>query len=141
MFADRGMNDPFGIALYPSRPEPQFLYVANTDSVVRFPYRNGDTKARGPAEKLGAETLRRRVTRVAVVIGHADIVFSPDGKKMYRLRRLTLECFRIGDRKRTALGSSSSTRTALGGRFSPGEFETQWESHFDRHERALDEHK
>ena len=55
IFADRDMNNPFGIAFYPPGPEPQFLYVANTNSVVRFPYHNGDIKARGPAEKLSAE--------------------------------------------------------------------------------------
>src|SRR4029077_16583942 len=69
----------------PYRPgdDPQFLYVANTDGVIRFPYRNGDLKQRGPAEKLkaqlsgGAGFLRSG--------GHwtRDIVFSPDGKKMY----------------------------------------------------------
>ncbi|HEY0369932.1 MAG TPA: hypothetical protein VGC85_10065, partial [Chthoniobacterales bacterium] len=49
VFADRGLNEPFGIAFYPPGPDPQYLYVANTDGVVRFPYRNGDTHARGPA--------------------------------------------------------------------------------------------
>ncbi|HEX4641212.1 MAG TPA: hypothetical protein VH252_07480, partial [Chthoniobacterales bacterium] len=43
-FADGGMNKPFGIAFYPPGPDPQFLYVANTNGVIRFPYRNGDTK-------------------------------------------------------------------------------------------------
>jgi glucose/arabinose dehydrogenase len=81
-FADRGMNNPFGIAFYPPGPEPQFLYVANTNGVVRFPYRNGDTKARGPAEKLSAELS---AGGLLVGGGHwtRDIVFSPDGKKMY----------------------------------------------------------
>src|SRR5262245_23971838 len=83
IFAERGLNKPFGIAFYPSGDDPQFLYVANTDGVIRFPYRNGDLKARGPAEQLaahlsgGAAHLRSG--------GHwtRDIVFSPDGKKMY----------------------------------------------------------
>src|SRR6266446_4510577 len=82
-FAEQDLNKPFGIAFYPSGNDPQFLYVANTDGVIRFPYRNGDLKARGPAEKLsakfsgGAAFLRSG--------GHwtRDIVFSPDGKKMY----------------------------------------------------------
>jgi glucose/arabinose dehydrogenase len=51
-FADRSLNKPFGIAFYPPGNDPQFLYVANTDGVIRFPYRNGDPKARGPAQKL-----------------------------------------------------------------------------------------
>src|SRR2546430_317044 len=83
LFAEHDLNKPFGIAFYPPGGDPQFLYVANTDGVIRFPYRNGDLKARGPAEKLsakfsgGAAFLRSG--------GHwtRDIVFSPDGKKMY----------------------------------------------------------
>jgi glucose/arabinose dehydrogenase len=81
-FAKDGMNDPFGIAFYPPGPDPQFLYVANTNGVIRFPYRNGDTKARGPAEKLNAAVSGGGLLRGG---GHwtRDIVFSPDGKKMY----------------------------------------------------------
>ena len=81
-FADHGMNSPFGIAFYPPGAEPQFLYVANTNGVVRFPYRNGDIKARGPAEKLNAELSSGGLLHGG---GHwtRDIVFSPDGKKMY----------------------------------------------------------
>ncbi len=82
VFADRDLNRAFGIAFYPPGPEPQFLYVANTDGVVRFPYRNADLKARGPAEKLGAELSAGGLLRGG---GHwtRDIIFSPDGKKMY----------------------------------------------------------
>jgi glucose/arabinose dehydrogenase len=81
-FADTGMTKPFGIALYPPGADPQFLYVANTNGVVRFPYRNGDTKARGPAQKLSAELSGGGLLRGG---GHwtRDIAFSPDGKKMY----------------------------------------------------------
>jgi glucose/arabinose dehydrogenase len=81
-FANNGMNKPFGIAFYPPGPDPQFLYVANTNGVVRFPYRNGDTKARGPVEKLSAELSGGGLLRGG---GHwtRDIAFSPDGKKMY----------------------------------------------------------
>src|SRR5438067_7124544 len=38
-FATR-LNKPFGIAFYPPGPNPQWIYVGNTDSVVRFPYSN-----------------------------------------------------------------------------------------------------
>jgi hypothetical protein len=34
-----GLNKPFGIAFFPSGNDPQWVYVANTDSIVRFPYR------------------------------------------------------------------------------------------------------
>ena len=38
VFAAAGLNRPFGIAFYPVGPEPQFVDVGNTDSVVRFAY-------------------------------------------------------------------------------------------------------
>ena len=76
-----GLKRPFGIAFYPPGPNPQFVYVGNTDSVVRFPYQNGDLKARGQAATIatlpGGGFLRGG--------GHwtRDIVFSRDGKKMF----------------------------------------------------------
>lgn len=72
----------FGIAFYPPGPNPKFIYVANTDSVVRFPYENGDLAPRARREVVvpnlpGYGRLRGG--------GHwtRDIAFSPDGKKMY----------------------------------------------------------
>ena len=53
VFAD-GLQRPYGIAFYPSGQEPRFVYVATPDSVVRFPYRSGDMKASGPAEKIAS---------------------------------------------------------------------------------------
>src|SRR6266480_1867969 len=77
-FASSGLNKPFGIAFYPPGPDPQFLYVANTNGIVRFPYHNGDTKARGPVEKLSAELSGGGLLRGG---GHwtRDVAFSPDG--------------------------------------------------------------
>ena len=71
-----GLNKPFGINFYPPGPDPQWVYVGNTDSVVRFPYQNGDLKARGPAEHI-ADLPHGN--------GHwtRDIQFTPDGKKMF----------------------------------------------------------
>ena len=37
VFAE-GLQRPYGIAFYPSGQNPQFVYVATPDSVVRFPY-------------------------------------------------------------------------------------------------------
>src|ERR1700730_1698210 len=37
-----GLHLPFGLAFYPPGPNPEWLYVANTDSVIRFAYRAGD---------------------------------------------------------------------------------------------------
>src|SRR6516225_11725537 len=42
-----GLNRPFGIAFYPSGDNPRWVYVANSESVVRFPYHAGDLKAAG----------------------------------------------------------------------------------------------
>ena len=70
-----GPEGAFGINFYPAGPNPQWVYVGNTTSVVRFPYQNGDMKARGPAQTLaelpGPGGHRTR-----------DIVFTPDGKHM-----------------------------------------------------------
>ncbi len=82
LFTEDGLKKPFGIAFYPPGPDPRYLYVANTDGVIRFPYRNGDRKARAPAEKLGAHLSPGGLLRGG---GHwtRDLVFSRDGKKMY----------------------------------------------------------
>lgn len=69
-----GLNGPFGIAFYPA-DNPQWVYVANTDSVVRLPYRTGDLKANGRAETI--------VARLPTG-GHStrDVLFSNDGSTM-----------------------------------------------------------
>jgi glucose/arabinose dehydrogenase len=71
-----GLHLPFGIAFFPSGDHPQWVYVANTDSVVRFPYRVGDLKASGPAETI--------VAKLPAGYGHStrDIAFTPDNKRM-----------------------------------------------------------
>src|SRR6266403_4021206 len=81
-FVEHGLNKPFGIAFYPPGSDPQFLYVANTDRIIRLPYRNGDLKARGPAQQLAAHLSPGGLLRGG---GHWTrcIVFSPNGKKMY----------------------------------------------------------
>ena len=78
-FAEPGLNKPFGTAFYPPGDDPQFLYVANTDGVIRFPYRNGDLKARTQAQQLAAHLSPGGLLRGG---GHWTrcIVFSPDGK-------------------------------------------------------------
>jgi glucose/arabinose dehydrogenase len=77
-----GLESPFGIAFYPPGPDPQWLYVGNTGSVVRFPYHNGDLKATGPVQVIVPDIPSGgRLTGG----GHwtRDVVFSRDGKKMY----------------------------------------------------------
>lgn len=82
VFVEKGLNKPFGLAFYPPGADPRYLYVANTDGVIRYPYRNGDLAARGPAEKLGAHLSPGGLLRGG---GHwtRGLAFSPDGKKMY----------------------------------------------------------
>jgi glucose/arabinose dehydrogenase len=71
-----GLKEPFGIAFYPPGNNPSWVYIGNTNSVVRFPYKNGDLKATGSAQTLisGIPTG-----------GHStrDLAFSQDGKRMF----------------------------------------------------------
>jgi glucose/arabinose dehydrogenase len=50
-----GLDQPFGIAFYPPGSDPLWIYVANTGSVVRYPYRNGDLPpvGRGGVDDVG----------------------------------------------------------------------------------------
>jgi glucose/arabinose dehydrogenase len=50
-----GLHQPFGIAFFPSGNNPQWVYVAETDRVVRFPYNPGDLKASQKPETVVAE--------------------------------------------------------------------------------------
>jgi len=76
------LKRPFGIEFYPNGSNPQYIYIGNTDSIIRFPYQNGDVKPRGKAEVIvpdipgwGELTGGGHWTR--------DIAFSTDGKKMF----------------------------------------------------------
>lgn len=78
----KGLTQPFGIAFYPPGPAPQYVYVGNTGSVVRFPYRNGDLNARG-----AAETIVRDIPSGGRLTGGGhwtrDLAFTSDGSKMF----------------------------------------------------------
>lgn len=65
-----GLRSPFGIAFFPAGDNPAWVYVANTDSVVRFPYSAGDLKAAGPAEAIAKLPSGGHSSR--------DIAFTPD---------------------------------------------------------------
>lgn len=70
-----GLNQPYGIAFYPS-DRPRWVYVANSGSIVRFPYEEGDMSARGePEEVVAGLPTGGHWTR--------DIAFSPDGGTLY----------------------------------------------------------
>src|SRR6185436_13138633 len=68
-----GLNSPFGMALVGNT-----LYVANTDAVVRFPYKEGEQKIATQGEKvvdLPAGTRNHHWTK--------NLIASPDGAKLY----------------------------------------------------------
>lgn len=72
-----GFKQPFGIAFYPPGKNPQWVYVANTNSLVRFPYKNGDLQASGAAETV--------IPEIPGGGGHwtRDLAFTPDGKTLF----------------------------------------------------------
>ena len=73
-----GMDRPFGLAFWPAGPEPKYLYVAFVNSVVRYPYRNGDLVAGGEPEVV--------VPKLSQAVGaHSSrtLVFSADGRTMF----------------------------------------------------------
>jgi glucose/arabinose dehydrogenase len=77
IFAE-GLRGPFGISFYPPGDKPEWIYVANNNSLVRFRYQSGDLKARGESEVIVpklAETTGGHTTR--------DVVFSRDGNRMF----------------------------------------------------------
>jgi glucose/arabinose dehydrogenase len=78
-----GLTRPFGIAFYPPETEPTHVYVANTGSVVRFPYKSGDTKATGPAEMIVADIPTGQESVGGGGHWTRDLQFSPDGKTLY----------------------------------------------------------
>jgi len=68
-----GLNSPFGMALIGDQ-----LYVANTDAVVRFPYRSGATRIDAPGVQvvaLPAGTRNHHWTK--------NVIADPSGAKLY----------------------------------------------------------
>jgi glucose/arabinose dehydrogenase len=65
-----GLRQPFGMALIGDQ-----LYVANTDSVVRFPYRTGDLRITAKGSKLLDLPVGHHWTRT--------LLASTDGSKLY----------------------------------------------------------
>lgn len=67
------LNQPFGMAFWRN-----YLYVGNTNAVVRFRYRPGQTSAEGDSEKIAdlpGSGYREHWTR--------NLVFNPPGSKLY----------------------------------------------------------
>jgi glucose/arabinose dehydrogenase len=70
-----GLKRPYGLAFYPAGPDPQWLYVGNTNEVLRFPYHSGDLKASGSPEHIADLPTGGHWTRA--------VAFSQDGKKLF----------------------------------------------------------
>jgi glucose/arabinose dehydrogenase len=73
-----GLSAPFGLAFYPAGSNPQWLYIAENNRIIRFPYANGDLKPGSKPEVVVpslAPTSGGHVTR--------DLVFSKDGARMF----------------------------------------------------------
>jgi glucose/arabinose dehydrogenase len=98
------LNRPFGVAGWPVGPDPRYLYVAYVDSIVRFPYRNGDLVAGGEPEVVVPSL-------VAAPGSHTTrtLAFSADGKTMY-----------------VSIGSASNIGEGIGRR--PAEALPAWEA-------------
>ncbi|GAB1595673.1 PQQ-dependent sugar dehydrogenase [Lysobacter claricitrinus] len=66
------LHSPFGVQLIGDS-----LYVANTDAIVRFPFRVGDTRITAPAETFTdlPDTINHHWTKA--------LLASPDGTKLY----------------------------------------------------------
>jgi glucose/arabinose dehydrogenase len=67
------LNSPFGVALV-----GHYLYVANTDAIVRYPYQDGQTSITAPGTKLTdlpGGPIDHHWTK--------SLVASPDGSKLY----------------------------------------------------------
>jgi len=107
IFAE-GLDRPFGIAFYPLGDHPEWVYVANNNAVVRFPYQNGDLKARGAPEVIVPQLT-------AGTGGHStrDVAFSLDGKRLF-----------------ISVGSASNVAEKLGAK-TPEEIR-QWEAEHGR---------
>ncbi|MES3022813.1 MAG: PQQ-dependent sugar dehydrogenase [Pseudomonadota bacterium] len=99
------LNKPFGMAFWPVGPKPTHLYVAYVNSIVRFPYKNGDLVAGAPPEVVVPNL-------VAAQGGHTTrtLVFSADSKTMF-----------------ASIGSASNIGDKIGAR-PPGPLE-EWEAH------------
>jgi len=95
-----GFHEPYGMVFYPAGGNPQWLYVANTDSVVRYAYKAGDLKATGKPETVIAalpssrprDEVAWRAYDAAVAAGKPvpdhghwtrDLALSLDGKRLF----------------------------------------------------------
>lgn len=103
-----GFHEPYGMLFYPQGKNPQWLYVGNTDSVVRIPYKNGDLKAAGKPETVIADLPSSRPRDEVAVAAYDRAVASghtpPDHGHWTRALALS----RDGKRLFVGVGSASN---------------------------------
>jgi glucose/arabinose dehydrogenase len=84
-----GLTRPYGIAFYPPGPNPEWVYIGDTNEVIRFPYHNGDLKASGPSQHIAdlpsggghwtrAVEFSKDGKTLFVAVGSASNVDDPD---------------------------------------------------------------
>ncbi|MHA1157532.1 MAG: PQQ-dependent sugar dehydrogenase [Alphaproteobacteria bacterium] len=75
VFAEN-LNAPYGVAFYPPGPDPEWLYVAETGAVLRYPYQRGAMRAADRPQTVIADLPQG---------GHwtRDIAFSRDGSRLF----------------------------------------------------------
>jgi glucose/arabinose dehydrogenase len=96
----KGFHEPYGVVFYPAGSNPQWVYIANTDSVVRYAYTSGDLTARGkpetvmaelpssrPRDEVGWQAYDRAVSMGKTPPDHGhwtrDLALSLDGKRLF----------------------------------------------------------
>jgi glucose/arabinose dehydrogenase len=77
-----GLKLPFGVVAFPVGDNPTHLYIAETDQVIRVPYRSGDLKPSGDRQVVVADIPGGGRLRGG---GHwtRDIEFSKDSKTLF----------------------------------------------------------
>jgi glucose/arabinose dehydrogenase len=74
VFAEN-LEQPYGVVFLPPK-NPQYVYVAAANQVVRYPYRSGSAKAAGPAEVILSNIpTKRHWTR--------DLAVTRDGQQLF----------------------------------------------------------
>ncbi|HZS05247.1 MAG TPA: sorbosone dehydrogenase family protein [Blastocatellia bacterium] len=68
-----GLRRPLGMAIHEG-----YFYIGNTDSVVRYRYQEGSTKLEGEPQKIIDLNIPGKNSHWA-----RNLLFSPDGKKLY----------------------------------------------------------
>lgn len=91
VFASDRLYDPFGLAF-----RGDSLYVGDTDAVIRFRYRPGQTAATGEHERLASLPAGGHSTR--------NVTFNRDGSKMY---------VSVGSRSNVGVESDEPLRAAI----------------------------